>query len=185
MSLFSKKRMKAEVSYLTLEVMYEYAGNNPQCTVAEALAAGVTACGVDFRELTDEDAARLVNRVAQLQEADAAASAPKEPGGEPAPSKEKVGVGTDYLGSVGKMPMDLKCLYATGFDWDRAKFLFSRLDKEDCDTVVTAALETKWKELKTIFESVIVGMGGDLTGEKDGVDASSQEGLDALRHLGF
>lgn len=183
MSLFSKKRMKAEVSYLALEVMYEYAGDYPQCTVAEALAAGVTACGVDFRELTDDDATRLVNRVAQLQEADKAAVAAS--GSDPAPTKEKVGVGTDYLGSVGKMPMDLKCLYATGFDWERAKFLFSRLDKEDCDTVVTAALETKWKELKTIFESVIVGMGGDLTGDKDGVDASSQEGLDALRHLGF
>lgn len=184
MSLFSKKRMKAEVSYLALEVMYEYAGDYPQCTVAEALAAGVTACGIDFRELTDDDAARLVNRVAQLQEMDKAAAV-SSAGTEPTPTKEKVGVGTDYLGSVGKMPMDLKCLYATGFDWERAKFLFSRLDKEDCDTVVTAALETKWKELKTIFESVIVGMGGDLTGDKDGVDASSQEGLDALRHLGF
>ena len=185
MSLFSRKRMKAEVSYLALEVMYEFAAANPQCTVAEALAAGVTACGVDFRELTDEDAGRLVKRVAQLQEADAAALAERQAANEPADTKEKVGVGTDYLESVGKMPMDLKCLYATGFDWDRAKYLFSRLDKEDCDTVVTAALETKWKELKTIFESVIVGMGGDLSGDRDGVDASSQEGLDALRHLGF
>lgn len=168
---------------MLLEAAYAYASDHPDCTIAEALGAGVVACGGDVKSMSEAEAQRLAERIAQIQEADRESAA--KIAQEADRGRSKPGVGTDYLESIGSLPMDMKCLYATGFNWKEAEFLYCKVDKETCDSIVTAALETRWKELKTMFESVIVGMGGDLDGDSGAIDASTPEGLDELRNLGF
>ncbi len=182
MSLFFKKsNSKVIISYFFLEVMGRFAEENPSASFAEAIAAAVTACGQSITDFTEAEAEQIAYEILDIQKSDTDKNKKAEEGER---QDNKPYVGTDFLNTVGQLPMDMKCLYATQFDFQRARHLYCHTSKQDCDTIVTSALEVKWKELKTIFESVIVGMGGSLS-DDDGVDLTTGDGAAELKSLGF
>lgn len=91
---------------------------------------------------------------------------PEEPGQEaPPPASQpsrKRAFGTEFLIWFEKLSLPEKCLYASDYDFEKARLLYCTFDKEIAEQVIKQKLERDMAKAQMDFEAVVFGMGGSF-----------------------
>ncbi len=89
------------------------------------------------------------------------------------------------------------CLYAAGFDMDKAEKYYCRWDQDDVLELARLKMEHEWERAVVEYESVLYGMGGSYKGDKGNKGGDSEgvrvfdltkddkAGMQALKELKF
>lgn len=188
-------KLPVKVSYLFLEVFTKAMTQNQEASVEEALAITLLKIGYNLKDLNEDQAETMVGRLLKFQqeEVEALARITEEANKSSIATGGKgKSFGQDYLEYFKEMSNADKCLVACNYDYERARVLYCETDKDIADAVLSKYMETRWQELKTIFEAAVFGFGGSIGGKKDdgpAFDMTSKEGSEAaanqLRALGF
>lgn len=131
---------------------------------------------------SEDDMAYLLQRLIDLSQT---SKKPESDASDPH-AKPPQTLGTKYHDLINSLPTDRTLLWMTGYDYDRAYHLYSRVDRDDAMQMVGDFLRIHLEENRVGFENVLYGHGGsykddgDSGSSGDTVDLSKQ-GPDAVK----
>ena len=146
MSIFSSS--KPLITFEFMEHLQNFVRDNPETSMLSALQYACTNSKCDLR-----NAEHIAMRLADEQSARQSA--------QPAASKANAkGFGTSFLEWYTKLSPDIMCLIASGFDYEKARHLYTMVDKDIVDEVLKAYSESEWNTAHLRFEACLFGFGG-------------------------
>lgn len=169
-SLFYKeiargRQREIPITYLLLEIMEKMESEIENLDVFQALEISLGWAGVlPEGGLAEEQAVKLVERMRKMSSTAPEEKSSPEGFGKSTGKSSKRGFGSEYLRRFTSLPIAEKCLFAAGYDYNKAKELYCVLDKEVSEEVIKAAFDEKFSSLQVEFEAVVYGMGGSFGG---------------------
>lgn len=163
MSIFTRKGPL--ITFEFMEYLQEALKSNPEATTLEILTY---ACNQTGRSKKDLEA--IAVRLADEKVEQAAKTSD-------AKSSEK-GFGTSFLEWYTKLSPDIMCLMATGFDYQKAEYLYRHVDKAVVGEILRAFSEHSWNEAYLRFEACLFGFGGGY-GNKGSKPKGEEKVIDA------
>lgn len=77
-----------------------------------------------------------------------------------------------YIDWVEQLDPVATCLFVSGFDFERARILYSEVDREDVMLLVERYLSSEWEKIKLGYESAVYGAGGSFSSDKSEPDGT-------------
>lgn len=188
-SMFRRNPL-AKVTSLFREVFGEIATANPDHSLYVAIAAAAEECGMQ-----EFDAEAIGQRLLDLAEAARAKNSPEARAKAPAQARGKKtsGFGAHFTQWLGGLTTEQLCLWLADYDLDKARILYCDTDIDDLTVMVDLKSGHQWQLVRTQFEACVIGFGGKLEGQSEGVvhevdmsDANSINDMIAqMQKLGF
>lgn len=183
MASMFRRDPRTKITPLFRTLLSEIALRDPDLPLHIAIDAAAQAC--DF---ADADIEGLAERLVQMSQA-TKAEKPKSSSGKSA------GYGKAFTRWINSLDSDSLFLWLADFDPARAERLYREVDVDDLKVIVDAKVSYEWEVVRTRLEASIVGAGGKLEGESNGVvrehnvDMSNTNDIldmeSKLRSLGF
>lgn len=140
----------------------------------KALMESISAClGISKVSTEDVEYAAL-----RLEEASQGTDPSKEDGDKKPTKKSFATSFADWVTSL--QPEDL-CLVISGFDYKRARQLYSEVDYKDVTRLSSVWMDKEWEYIKVGYESVVYGFGGgydDNASNASVIDVSADDHLE-------
>jgi len=179
-----KKRFP--VTYLFLELFAKSIENSESdAEVAEVLLPVLSALGKE----PPYDESFLITIMEDLTELQKVKSEKQGSGKKPS---NKRSFGSEFLKWYTALDTDQALLLLTGFDYDAAYNLYSKVPALVVDQMIETKLGYEWNSAEKDFEAVVFGMGGSIKGGSDKdktFENKTEKGMEAmtaqLKNLGF
>jgi len=170
---------------ISLLAMEKYEELSTQCkTDEEHLIASCVVmkefCGVGDPE--EEDITYFASRLSSIVE-DIDKEVKKK--------KERVSFGTSYAKYIGGARVDLLLTRMCNYDYDRAKYLYSKVDRDHCLDLIRDFITQQMEFNQVLMEASMYGFGGKYKDDKQrptadaSHDLNSEQGMAALQKMGF
>ena len=145
---------RAQALFSTLDVDAATDRDVNQC-IKQALKETCNACpspGLD-------DLAYVVDRMNKMM---------KDSPDEEVPLPKTRSLASSFITWAAGLETDQVCLVASGFDYKKAKFLYTEVDRDDVVEMAQQFLTMEMEKVKVGYESVVYGFGGSYEGDKTG-----------------
>ena len=115
----------------------------------------------------------------------------EEPSEGPHPASAGKGFYSDYISYVSELDTGFSALISTGFDYYKAKVLYTELDRDTALAIIKASHAHASRLSRVQLEACVYGFGGEMSGGS-GADSNAQvhdistaQGKASLKSMGF